>query len=258
MTERILFSVEQRIATLTIDRPEKLNAIDPNMLAAMDGHLRALDSSTDARVLIVAAAGDRSFCVGADIGVWSELAPIDMWRNWVRTGSAVFDRLAGLRIPTIAALNGFTFGGGLELALACDLRIAADTVQLAAPEAKIATVPGWGGTYRLADLIGSARAKQMVFTGARVAAETAVQWGLVNEVVPSDQLRTRVIEVATEIAANAPISVQLAKAAIDGARGIGTGVQLEAMAGALAAMTEDGREGAAAFRDKRSPEFKDR
>ena len=106
-----------------------------------------------------------------------------MWRDWVRTGSAVFDQFARLRIPTIAALNGYTFGGGLELALACDLRMAADTVQLSAPETKIATVPGWGGTYRLAELIGPARAKQMIFTGARIPAEIAASWGLVNEVV---------------------------------------------------------------------------
>jgi enoyl-CoA hydratase len=258
VSERILFSVETQIATITINRPEKLNALDPEMLQQISGRLRELDRSTEARVLIVAAAGERAFCVGADIGVWSGLEPIEMWRDWVRTGSAVFDQLARLRIPTIAALNGYTFGGGLELALACDLRIAADIVQLAAPETKIGTVPGWGGTYRLAELIGPARAKQMIFTGGRISAEVASQWGLVNEVVASEQLLLRVREIGIEIAANAPISVQLAKAAIDGARSNGTGVQFEAMAGALAAMTEDGREGVRAFREKRSPDFKDR
>lgn len=258
MSDRISFAIEQQVATITINRPEKLNALDPEMLQSMAGHLRALEASTDARVLMVAAAGDRAFCVGADIGVWSGLAPIDMWRNWVRTGSAVFDQLARLRIPTIAVLNGYAFGGGLELALACDLRIAAGTIQLAAPETKIATVPGWGGTYRLAELIGPARAKQMVFTGGRIPADTALNWGLVNEVVPVGQLQARAREIAVEIAANAPISVQLAKAAIDATRGIGGGVQFEAMAGALAAMTEDGQEGVRAFREKRAPEFRDR
>jgi len=256
--DRVLFSVEGRIATITINRPEKLNALDPGMLEAIGGHLRDLDRSTEARVLIVAAAGDRAFCVGADIGVWSGLEPIEMWRDWVRTGSAVFDQLARLRIPTIAALNGYTFGGGLELALACDLRVAVDTVQLSAPETKIATLPGWGGTYRLAEVIGPARAKQMIFTGARISAEIAASWGLVNEVVVLGQLQSRVREIAGEIAANAPISVQLAKAAIDGSRGIGAGVTFEALAGALAAMTEDGREGVQAFREKRTPDFRDR
>jgi enoyl-CoA hydratase len=257
MSERVLFAVEHQIASITLNRPAKLNALDPEMLGALSGHLRALDTSTDARVLIVTGAGDRSFCVGADIGVWSGLEPLAMWRDWVRTGSAVFDQLALLRIPTIAALNGFTFGGGLELALACDLRIAADRAELSAPETKIATVPGWGGTYRLADVIGAPRAKQMIFTGQRITARTAAEWGLVNEVVPDDRFMARAREVAMEIAANAPISVQLAKAAINGAQGRGTGVTLEAMAGVLAAMTEDGREGVAAYREKRRPEFKD-
>jgi enoyl-CoA hydratase len=257
MSERVQFTVEDRIATITLNRPEKLNALDPEMLGALSVHLRALDTSTDARVLIVTGAGDRSFCVGADIGVWSGLEPLAMWRDWVRTGSAVFDQLASLRIPTIAALNGFAFGGGLELALACDLRIAADRAEFSAPETKIGTVPGWGGTYRLAEVIGLSRAKQMIFTGQRITAGTAAEWGLVNEVVPDDRLMTRAREVATDIAANAPISVQLAKAAINGAQGWGTGVTLEAMAGALAATTDDGKEGTAAYREKRSPEFKD-
>ena len=258
MSERIQFGIEDKIATLTLDRPDKLNALDQAMLEAIDGHLHVLDSSTESRVLIVTGAGERSFCVGADITVWSELEPIEMWRQWVRDGSAVFDCLARLRIPTIAALNGYAFGGGLELALACDLRIAADTAVLSAPEVKIATVPGWGGTYRLAELIGPARAKQLIFTGARIAADQAERWGLVNEVVPAAGLMDRARAIASEIAANAPISVQLAKAAIDGAAGSGIGVALEAMAGALAATTGDGREGIAAFREKRAPEFKDR
>jgi enoyl-CoA hydratase/carnithine racemase len=257
MSERIRFEIEDQIATLTIERPDKLNALDPAMLEATDRHLRELDRSTDARVLIVTGAGDRAFCVGADITVWADLEPIEMWRQWVRAGSAVFDRLARLRIPTIAALNGYTFGGGLELALACDLRVAAGSAQLSAPEVKIATVPGWGGTYRLVELIGPARAKQMIFTGGRIPAEQAEGWGLVNEVVPAAGLMDRARAVAAVIAANAPISVQLAKAAIDGAAGQGTGIALEAMAGALAASTGDGREGIAAFREKRAPKFRD-
>lgn len=258
MSERIRFEIDEHIATLTLDRPDKLNALDPAMLEAIVDHLRELDRSTDARVLIVTGAGDRSFCVGADIGVWSELEPLDMWRRWVREGSAIFDRLARLRIPTIAAISGYAFGGGLELALACDLRIAADTAQLSAPEVKIGTVPGWGGTYRLAELVGPARAKELIFTGKRIPAETADRWGLINEVTPVAELMSRARELATEIAAAAPISVQLAKTAIDGAAGAGAGVSLEALAGALAATTEDGQEGISAFREKRSPTFEER
>ncbi len=258
MSDRVRFEIDEGLGTLTLDRPDKLNALDPAMLEAIDILLRELDRSTEARVLIVTGAGDRSFCVGADIGVWSELEPLDVWRRWVREGSAVFDRLARLRIPTIAALNGYAFGGGLELALACDLRVAADTSQLSAPEVRIATVPGWGGTYRLAELVGPARAKELIFTGKRITAEMAERWGLVNEVVPAADLMSTTRTMATEIAANAPISVQLAKAAIDGASGAHAGVALGAMAGALAATTDDGREGLAAYREKRAPKFQER
>jgi enoyl-CoA hydratase len=258
MSNLVQFDRDGFVATITLARPEKLNALTPVMLDTIEGHLRDLDGSTDARVLVVRGAGERAFCVGADIGVWSELEPLDMWRRWVRRGSAVFDALARLRIPTIAALNGFTFGGGLELALSCDLRIALETATFSAPEVKIGTVPGWGGTYRLADLIGPARAKGMIFTGERISAETAERWGLVNEVVPPARFDSRVRELADAIAANAPIGVQLAKAAIDGRTGGSSGVTLEAMAGALAATSEDGREGISAFREKRPPEFRDR
>ena len=255
---RVRLEVDGSIATITLDRPEKLNALDPGMLRALEAHVDRLDTTTEARVLIVTGAGDRAFCVGADIGAWAALEPVDMWRSWVRTGYRVLDRLARLRIPTIAALNGFTLGGGLELALACDLRVAAEGVQLGTPEVRIGTVPGWGGTQRLPRLVGVARAKQLVFTGERVSAEQAERWGLVNEVVARDNLLPRCREIAESIAANAPVAVQLAKQAIDGGLGDDVGRTLEAMAGALSGSTADGREGVASFREKRPAAFEDR
>jgi enoyl-CoA hydratase/carnithine racemase len=178
------------------------------------------------------------------------LTPLDMWRVWVREGHRVLQRLASLRQPTIAAINGIAFGGGLELALATDIRIAADDALFAAPEVTIGTLPGWAGTLRLPAAIGVARAKQMIFSGARIDAATAERWGLVNEVVPQAELMNRARALAREVAANAPVAVQLAKAAIDG--DISTA---EALAGALAASTDDGQEGIAAFRAKRAPTF---
>jgi enoyl-CoA hydratase/carnithine racemase len=169
---------------------------------------------------------------------------------------AVLDRLAQLRQPLIAALNGLTFGGGLELALAADLRLAATHVELAMPEVKIGTVPGWAGTHRLPELIGPARAKQLVLSGARVDATTAERWGLVNEVVPSAELMHRATSLAAEIAANAPVSVQIAKQLINtSASASAASTALEALAGALAAMTSDGREGLSAFRERRVAQF---
>jgi len=247
---RLLLEIDGSIATITINRPEKLNALDPAMLARFEEIVRQIDDDPAIRVAILTAAGEKAFCAGADINAWAALQPIDMWRRWVRDGHRVFDAFAGLRQPTIAALNGFAFGGGLELALAADIRIAAAHATFASPEVKIGTVPGWAGTLRLPRAIGVARAKQLIFTGARVDATIAERWGLVNEIVPAEELLARAWAVAEEIAANAPISVQIAKQIIDGAP-----VSLEALAGALAATTADGREGIAAFREKRPADF---
>jgi enoyl-CoA hydratase/carnithine racemase len=155
----------------------------------------------------------------------------------------------------IAAINGFALGGGLELALAADIRIASAEAQFGAPEVKIGTVPGWSGTQRLPALIGVARAKQLILTGARIGSETAERWGLVNEVTSKDLLTARTRELADEIAANSPHAVQIAKQIIDAAQGANIAVALESLAGGLAATTDDGNEGVASFREKRQPRF---
>src|SRR5215211_6682175 len=244
---------EDGIATLTLDRPAKLNAIGPDMLAELDRLIAEVDVDPKVRTVIVTGSGDRAFSVGADVNAWSALEPLDMWRIWIRDGHRVLQRLAHLRQPTIAAINGYAFGGGLELALAVDIRIAADSATFALPETKIGTLPGWAGTKRLPEAIGGARAKQMIFSGCRIDAETAEHWGLVNEVVTSDALMERCQALASEIAANAPVSVQLAKAILNGDESAP-----EAFAGALAAGTEDGRAGLSSFREKRPPRFSGR
>src|SRR4051794_25679846 len=166
------------------------------MLVALDQVVRETDEARDIRAVILAGTGERAFSVGADVNAWAALEPIEMWRRWVRDGHRVFDAMAQLRQPTIAAMNGFTLGGGLELALATDIRIAADGIEFGSPEVKIGTVPGWGGTQRLARLIGVARAKQLVFTGARIDAAKAEAWGLVNEVVSPGEVVARTREMA--------------------------------------------------------------
>jgi enoyl-CoA hydratase/carnithine racemase len=157
MVAGLRMQVEGPIATITLDRPEKLNAVTPEMLEGLEAALGSIEADESVRVLVLTGAGDRAFCAGADINAWASLDPIDMWRKWVRSGHRVIDRLEGLRQPTIAALNGIAYGGGLELALACDLRIAADTVKVAAPEVGIGTIPGWGMTTRRG---GGTRARQ--------------------------------------------------------------------------------------------------
>jgi enoyl-CoA hydratase/carnithine racemase len=177
-----------------------------------------------------------------------------MWRRWVRSGHRVIDRLDGLRQPTIAALNGIAYGGGLELALACDLRIAADTVKVAAPEVGIGTIPGWGMTTRLAVVAGPARAKQMILGGEPVDAGRAEAWGILSEVVPAADLQDAVSRTATRIAAQAPVAVQVAKQLIDGLRPR-VPASLEALGSGLTAFTDDASEGLASFRERRPPRF---
>ncbi len=162
--------IQESIATLTLDRAAKLNALGPEMLADLERHIAAIDRDYDVRVVILTGTGERAFCVGADVNAWAALEPLDMWRRWIREGHRVLQRLANLRQPTIAAVNGFAFGGGLELALAADIRIAAEAASFAMPETKIGTLPGWAGTTRLPEAIGAARAKQMIFSGTRIDA----------------------------------------------------------------------------------------
>ena len=250
---RILLERNEAVATITLNRPDKLNAIDPQMLSELEVTIAQIEADQGIHVVMLTGAGERAFCVGADIHAWAALEPLDMWRVWIRDGHRVFNRLVQLRQPLIAVLNGYTFGGGLELALAADIRLAAEGVELALPEVTIGTIPGWGGTQRLPMLIGEGRARQMIFSGQRVSADIAARWGLVNEVLSEQALWARGNELANQIAQNAPIAVQLAKQVMNTD---GTGIALEALAGALAATTQDGQEGIAAFRERRSAQFK--
>jgi enoyl-CoA hydratase/carnithine racemase len=248
----LVVSLDGPVATITLNRPEKLNALTLPMLAALEAALVTIDADPEIRVVVIKGSGSKAFSAGADVVAWSSLAPLDMWRTWTRTGHRVMERLESLRQPTIAALNGIAYGGGLELALACDLRLAADHVKLAAPEVGIATVPGWGMTTRLATVVGPARAKQMILTGLPIDAERAAGWGLVSEVVPATDLDAATDDLAARIAAQAPVAVQVAKELIDATR---PRTSLEALGGGLTAFTDDAREGQAAFRERRTPEY---
>ena len=249
------FAADGGIATITLERPEKLNALTPEMLAGFEALLDAIEADSAIRVVVLTGSGDRAFSAGADINAWSSLEPIDMWRTWVRAGHRVMDRLEGLRQPTIAALNGIAFGGGLELALACDLRIAAEHARVAAPEVGIGTIPGWGMTTRLAVLAGPARAKQMILTGEPVDARRAEAWGVLSEVVPAADLAATTRRIAERIAAQAPVAVQVAKQLVDGLRPR-VPASLEALGSGLTAFTDDAAEGLAGFRERRPGSFR--
>jgi len=248
---KVKFAIQGAIARITLDRPEKLNALDPEMLAALEDAVTQAEQSRQVRVIVLAATGEKAFCVGADILAWTALSPLQMWSEWVRRGHRIFERLERAKQPVICAIQGFAYGGGLELALSCDIRIVTGSARFAMPEVKLGTIPGWGGTDRLPKLIGSARAKQMIFTGEPIAAEVAERWGLANEVVPVASLSDRVTELAEKIAANAPVAVQTAKQLIASP----SSASLESLASAVNAFSDDAKEGLAAFREKRSPKF---
>lgn len=243
------------IAVVTLARSAKMHALTPAMLDELEQIARSLEADPDTRIVVLTAAGEKAFCVGADINEWAALQPLDMWRSWVRRGHQVFDQWARLRQPVIAAINGHTMGGGLELAITADIRISVEQAQFALPEASIGTCPGWSGSQRLVGLIGTAHAKYLALTGIRVSAAKALSIGLVHEIVPSAQLIERATLLATEMAGKSPIALQLTKQLVNAASGENGAATLEAMAGALAANTEDGAEGIRSFREKRPPRY---
>jgi enoyl-CoA hydratase/carnithine racemase len=247
---------EGQVAVVTLERAAKLNSLTPAMLDELEQRARELDADREVRVVILTGAGEKAFCVGADINEWAALQPLDMWRRWVRRGHQVFDQWARLRQPVIAAINGHAFGGGLELALASDIRIAAAGAQFALPEASISTCPGWSGSQRLVQLVGASRAKYLALSGERLSAEQALAGALVHEVMPAAGLLERARTLASAMAAKAPVALQLTKQLVNAAAGEGAQATLEAMAGALAASTQDAAEGIASFREKRAAAYR--
>jgi enoyl-CoA hydratase/carnithine racemase len=250
--------VEDTVAIITLDRPAKLNALSAAMLASLEETADTVDRDPRVRVAIITGAGPRAFCAGADIEAWSALSPLDMWRRWVRDGHRIFDRLARLRQPLIAAINGHALGGGLEIAAAADLRIAEAHAKFGLPEVSIGIVPGWSGTQRLVRRAGAQAVRRLALTGDLITAEAARAIGLADETVPTGAALARAREIARSIASRAPAAVQIAKTLINAAEGEETAAGIEGIAGALAAYTDDAKEGVAGFREKRPPRFADR
>ncbi|GMA49183.1 enoyl-CoA hydratase [Alicyclobacillus contaminans] len=258
MTERPVILVEEQpgIVTVTLNRPEAANALSRNLLYALHEALAAMRYRRDVRAVILTGAGEKAFCAGADLRERRGMDETEV-RRTVDLIRAVVEDVATLPMPTIAAINGGAFGGGTELALAADLRVAASTAQMGLTETSLAIIPGAGGTQRLPRLIGLAKAKELIFTARRISAETALEIGLVNRVVDADQLLPTARALAEEIAANGPIAVRQAKFAID--RGaevdLQTGLQLERQAYEAVIPTKDRLEGLAAFAEKRKPNY---
>ena len=210
---KIIVSQESGMVTIHLNRPDKLNAVDRDMLDALDVEVARLHRDESARVVILTGSGDRAFCAGADLNQMAMFDTADI-RAWVIDGNRVLSRLAALSIPVIAAINGYAIGGGLEFALACDLRIAAETASFGLPEITHGWFPGWGGAHRLRNLIGEARAKELVFLGERIDAQTALRFALVNRVVSAAALMDETTKIAESLARKSPVALKAAKAAL--------------------------------------------
>ena len=241
------------VAELRLDNPAKLNCFTVAMLGQLADHLEAIERLAGIACVLVTAEGDKAFCTGADINGWGDLSPAEFARHWVRDGHRIFDRLARLSRPTIAVLNGHAFGGGLELAAACDIRVMAPKATIALPEAGVGIVPGWSGTQRLARLLPEPVIKEMALFGRRIGAERALALGFVAEI--AEDPRAAAEAIAARAAGLSPRAVEIAKSMIHAARGEDSGAMIEALGSAAIAATADREEGVSAFRDKRKPEF---
>ncbi|MBK9674083.1 MAG: enoyl-CoA hydratase/isomerase family protein [Betaproteobacteria bacterium] len=243
------------IATVTLARTAKANALDQPLLDALEAALDAIDRDPGCKVMLLASASPKAFCAGGDIAAWGALSPREMATRWIRDGHRIFDRLAGLRQPTIAVIEGIAYGGGLELAACCDLRVAGEGARFALPETTVATAPGWAGTLRVPRLIGPARTKRLAFTGDPVDAATALAWGLVDEVAPAGTALAAARALAARIARSSALSVQVTKQMIDAAVSGQSVVALDSLAAQVTLAGPDAAEARAAFREKRKPSF---
>ncbi len=244
------------VAVLTLENPGKLNALSIEILDELDGHLDAVESDDAVRVVVITGAGEKAFAAGADIGHMRE-ATVQQARDYAERGHELFARIEAFGKPVIAAINGFALGGGCELVLACDIRLASDNARLGQPEVNLGIFPGWGGTQRLPRLTSPGFAKELIFTGRHVTADEAKAAGLVNHVYPLAELLDRAVAMGEEIAKKSPLAVSVAKGLVNQAM---EGGYREALAQELAAFgdafaSEDQREGMAAFFEKREPRF---
>ena len=244
-------NVEEGVAVVTIDRPEALNALNDETLAGLEGAFHALNIDRSIRAVILTGTG-KAFVAGADVKAMAGFSPLEA-RSFAQRGQRVFNLIEDFPHPVIAAINGFALGGGCELAMACDLRIASEKARAGQPEVKLGTMPGFGGTQRLPRILGRSAAKYLLFTGEIIDAQRALELGLFNEVVAPDQLMPRCLEIARTIAARAPIAVSYAKAAVNQGTDatLGHGLSHEAELFAQTFATADQKAGMLAFLEKR-------
>lgn len=261
MSELVITRQSGPVFEIVLNRPEKRNAINLEMMQALKGAVRQAEGASGVRAILLRGEGG-TFSSGIDVSAFLQMAEHygPNWRRYMRAVSedfqSVFTRLERVELPTLALLEGHCLGLGLELALACDLRLAAEGTRLGLPETRLGLVPDVGGMTRLARLVGPGRAKEIVFTGGHYSAAQAERWGIVNYVVPAEKLATRAESLVADIGRAAPLAVGMAKRVIDGLADLDRGLQLEAWAQSQLVVSEDFAEGVQAFLQKREPEFK--
>jgi enoyl-CoA hydratase len=257
--DNLLLERDGAVAILTINRPNVLNALNTVTVDELRRVMLDFRQDESVRAIVVTGAGEKSFVAGADINELAVQTPTG-GREHALTGQHVFDVIENLGKPVIAAINGFALGGGCELAMACTLRIAADTARLGQPEIALGLIPGYAGTQRLARLVGKGRAMEMILTGAPITADEALRIGLVSRVVPALELMTEARKLAAQLARNAPIAMRYIINAINKGMEMpfAEACQYEATLFGLVASTDDMREGTAAFLEKRKPAFRGR
>lgn len=251
------FEVSEGIATVTINRPEKLNALNAALIGDLDRAFEEVESNAAIRGLVLTGAGDKAFVAGADIREIAALTAVEAEGMAVR-GQRIFRHLEMMGKPSIAAVNGFALGGGFELAMACTLRVASENAKFGQPEIKLGIIPGYGGSQRLPRLVGRGRALELLLTGEQIDATEAHRIGLVNHVVPQQELAGFCRVLMGRILENAPLAAGLILNAVDAglSAGLEEGLRFEAACFALSVATEDKAEGTAAFLEKRKPVFR--
>lgn len=255
--ETILFEQEGDIATITIDRPKSMNALNAQLIAELTDAVEQIAVNEDIRVLVLTGSGEKAFVAGADIGELSTLNPLQA-SYFAEKGHILMDKLQELPIPVIAMVNGFALGGGLEIALSCDFIYASDNAKIGLPEITLGIIPGFGGTQRLSRIVGKNLAKEMIFTGKMLSAGEALEKGIINKVMPPDELAAEVKKTAEKMATKGKASLNAAKKTINDGMDVdlSSGCKMEMAAFALCMASEDAKEGTTAFLEKRTPEFK--
>jgi enoyl-CoA hydratase len=255
----ILFEIKNHIAVVTINRPDKLNALNGQTIDELEDVFHSVKNDPDVFVVVVTGSGEKAFVAGADISELNKLNVLSA-KEFSEKGNKVFRMIEALDKPVIAAVNGFALGGGCELALACHIRLASENAKFGQPEVNLGIIPGYGGTQRLARVINSARALEMILTGDMVSAEEAFRIGLVNKIFAQAELLNKTLEIAEKIAAKGQQAIRLALKAVKATDNISLteGLSYEASLFALVCGTEDFKEGTAAFLEKRKPQFKHR